>query len=301
MKYENFTGPDDNMIWTWVIEDGEYQFKQVRLKHAIAGDTDSIMMRFPASLEFEDHQELVDISDGIGEMVNDSFADWAMHAFNAPADRVIELQTEREIVSDVSLFLSKKRYILHVVNDEGKWVDKLKIMGVEIKKSDTPEYVKVMLEDLVKMILNGNTNKELTDRIKYHKEEYKNQPLADIARPMSVKGLKKYTDMYEATGSEKGFPYNVRAALFYNSLCGPTDKQIVPGDKIGIVYIKHPRSKYIAFPIDTNTLPSFVTDLTVDYETQWSKAYKKVVSYMSAMGWDFKSKKEANRKKLFGF
>lgn len=301
LLHENFT--ETNLVWTWVgsAEEG-YEFKKVYINHAVAGDTDSIMMSLegviPADTPIDD---VVEVADGIAQLTNDTFPDWVQFAFNAPEERKDAVQTDREIVSDKSLFLSKKRYILHVVNDEGKPVDKLKIMGVELKKSDTPAYVKTMLSSLVDLILDGKTIEDAHEEIHKLKRDYQDQPLRDIARPMSVKKMKEYVDRYKETGSDKGFPYNVRAAMFYNSLCSRSDKKIVPGDKIGILYIKHPKSKYIAFPIDINQFPSFMDDIIVDYDTQWEKAYKKIVSYMKSMEWDLESRKKEVRKGLFGF
>lgn len=241
------------------------------------------------------------LADGIAGLTNEAFPDFVKFAFNTPEERKHKIQTDREIVSDKSLFLTKKRYIMHVVNDEGKPADKLKNMGTEMKKSDTPPAVKDMLAELVDIILDGKTIEDAKIRIKEMKREYQDRELREIARPMSVKGLKKYEQMIEETGSDKGTPYNVRAAMFYNSQCENRHKKIVPGDKIGILYIKNPKSKYIAFPIDINQFPEFMDDIMVDYDMMWDKAYKKIVSYMSSMGWDVESQKKEQRKSLFGF
>lgn len=301
-QHEDFTRDIPNSVWTWVDSNAGYAFEEVVINNAIAGDTDSIMLTFPNGiLDGEDQSDIIAISDAIAEMTNDTFPEFVKFAFNAPDSRKDVIQTDREIISDASFFLSKKRYILHVVNDEGKQSDKLKIMGVELKKSDTPEAVKTMLKELVDIILSGGNKQDAKDAVKRMKNEYPSYDIREIARPMSVNGLKVYNDAYAMDGSMKGFPYNVRAAMFYNSMCGPSDKKIVPGDKIGIVYIKDSRSKYIGFPIDINTLPSFVEELKIDYETQWDKAHKKLISYMSSMGWDIQSQKKAKRNEIFGF
>lgn len=304
-KYIDFDEENEerNVVWNFVEQkNGGFKFEQYHLNHATLGDSDSVYLKlsdiFDSDAKVDD---VVDMADTITRYVNDSYHNFAMHAFNCPADRTNELLSNREIVADAIYVSTKKRYAAHVVDDEGKRVDKLKIKGMEIIKSDTPAYVKVMLMDMVRAILDDKSRQDLQDMIKEFKIEYQKHPLRDIARPMSVKGLKKYNDMLETTGSTKGFPYNVRAAMFYNSLCGTSDKKIVPGDKIGIIYIKDPRSKYIAFPIDINEFPSFMNGLVVDYETQWEKAYKKITSYMASMGWDLESRKKELRKNLFGF
>lgn len=265
-------------------------------------DTDSSMLLFgDIGVDNADHDTYIEISDEIGEVVNSTFPDFVKRAFNCPDSRQHAIQTGREIVSDRSLFLSKKRYIMHVVDDEGKRVDKLKIMGVEIKKSSTADVVKAMLMDTVNMILDGLDGPDILEKIKEMKSDYMESTIPYIATPMSCKGIKKGQDILDKTGSLKGITWHVRAALFYNSLCGPMDKKVVPGDKVGIVYIKNPKSKYVAYPLDINNFPPFMDDLIVDWDTQWEKAYKKIESYISAIGLDIKSRKKAVRKDLFGF
>jgi len=298
-EYKDFE--HTNEIWTWVEKAGEFVFEKDRLEYVVAGDTDSAMLKFPPSIHFESPEEMVEIADEIGNMTNESFSSWAKHAFNIPEERTGVLQTDREIVADAAFFVSKKRYVMHVINDEGKPSDKLKIMGLEVKRSDTPSIVQEYLTDLINMILDDKSADEIKEEIVKMKDNYSKVDLKDIARPMSCKGLKIYQDKFEKTGSTKGFPYQVRAAMFYNSLCGPSDKKIKAGEKIGILYIKDPRSKYIAFPSESNTLPEFVYDMVIDYDTQWQKVEKKIISYLKAMGYDFDSQKAAVREELFGF
>lgn len=158
-----------------------------------------------------------------------------------------------------------------------------------------------MLSELVNAILDGKTEEEVLSLVKKMKHDFKSKPANQIAKPINVKTLKKCQDMYDTTGDMKGFPYQVRAAMFWNSLCGNRDKKIVPGDKIGLIYIRDSRSKYIGFPIDIVEFPSWFSELVVDYETEWNKAHKKLESYLSSIGWDIQGRKDAIKKDLFGF
>lgn len=293
---------ETNVIWGWVDSDDGYRWGSIDLNNARAGDTDSIMLEFPPSIAADlDVDSSVEIADTIGKLTNKAFPDFCMHAFNCPEERKHTIQTDREVVSDKSLFLSKKRYIMHIVDSEGQRVDKLKIMGVELKKSDTSKAIKTLLMELVLAILDGKTEAELLPLIKEMKIRFRNFPPSEIAKPINVKTLKKCQDMYETTGDMKGFPYQVRAAMFWNSLCGKTDKTIVPGDKVGLLYIKHPKSKYIAFPIDMTTFPEWFSELQVDYETEWTKAHNKLESYLASIGLDIQGRKDSIKQELFGF
>ena len=290
-EVEGFSG----YVYDIEVEDTHVFFANDILVH----NTDSgIFSLIDESVVLDD---VIDVADTIASITNDSFPDFVKHAFNCPEDRKHTIQTDREVVSDKSLFLSKKRYIMHIVNDEGKEVDKLKIQGVEIKKSDTPKAVQDYLLKVTKMILDGYSEEEVKEEVAKMKEDFKKRPIQEIARPMSVKKLKQYYDMVDMTGSKKGIHWNGLAAMFYNSLCSTRDKKITPQDKVGILSIRHKDSKYIGFPMDLDELPDFMYDLTYDYPVMWDKSYKKINNYLESLGWDARSKKESKKEELFGF
>lgn len=210
--------------------------------------------------------------------------------------------TSREVVSDKSFFLTKKRYIMHIINDEGEKVDKMKIMGVELIKSDTSIAVKTILREFVDLILNQGTDDQIialrdqTRRDFDHRWSY-----SELATPLNTKSLQKVIDTYKATGSLKGAHYSARAALFWNDMCEQADKPISAGEKIGLIYIKHPKSKYIGFPIDMQTPPLWWGDIYIDYKREWESALKKIENYLSVLGLDVLGRKQAIAKSMFEF
>ena len=299
--YKDFE--ETNKIYCWQGDGDILEYKPYHVNHMIAGDTDSGYFTIPDKIveECDGLDDIVNLADTVGDIANESFPDFCKKAFNCPESRLHTVKTAREVVSDKSFFLTKKRYIMHVVDDEGKRVDKLKIMGVEIKKSDTSIAIKELLMRLVNLILDGYEREHVVKEIKKMKRDFTKFNLKELASPLGCKTLKKLQDQYAATGNLKGGHYSARAAIFYNSLCGPTDKRVNPGEKIGLVYIRHPKSKYIGFPFDINTLPSWVDELQIDYDREWEAAQKKLTNYISALEWDTKSMKTAKKKELFGF
>lgn len=303
-KYEDFIYEKPNTFWLPVAKSSDtVKMTKYHADYQVAGDTDSTMSKLPKEItdQLETMDDVVEVSDLICEITNDGFADYCKTVFNIPEDRASIINADREVIADKALFVSKKRYIMHVVNLEGKKVDYLKIMGLEIIKSDTSQAVKEMLTELTNMMLDEVDMSIAHARIKEMKEEFKRRPLHEIATPMNCKTLKKAKDQRDATGSLKGIHYSARAALFYNDNCGIQDKPIFLGERIGLVYIKDPKSKYIAFPIEESFLPPWMDDIEVDWETMWKKAYTKIVNYMKAVGWDIQSRKEQKRQELFGF
>lgn len=301
MRHEDFV--ETNLIWAFDTTGVHPVYKEHDLNHMLAGDTDSAYMFIPESFtDGASNDEIVEKCDEIGGNIDKTFPDFTKSVFNCPDDRLDTIKTDREAVSDKSLFLTKKRYIMHVINMEGDPCDKLKIMGVELKKSDVSVATKTILRELVDAILDGNSMRTVLDMVTMMKRDFSTRfSPHDIAKPSSCKTLKAAQEIYRETGSMKGFHYTARAAMFYNKICTKSDHRINPGDKIKIIYIKHPDSKYIAFPSEAEELPDWFGDYVIDYDTEWKKTFKKVNNYLTAIGWDLESRRKEKRQELLGF
>lgn len=262
-------------------------YQEYESKHLIAGDTDSAYIDLSGVFDRDaNKEEVIEFADYVGKTTNDSFKYFMKDVFNVPDDRATIIRTEREVVSDKSYFLAKKMYVMHVINMEGVEVDKLKMMGVSIKKTDTPVVVQNMLKELVEMLMDQKSYTEVKKFVDEFKEHYKTLPLLDIGKPIGVKSFTKYDVMYQKSGTMKNFPYHVRASIYYNELCGTNDRKIDSNDKVRIVYIKHPKYKYIALPVDVDEYPSFVDGLFVDWNAQWETVQKKIDIFLTPIGYD---------------
>lgn len=301
MKYVDFK--ETNRIWFFTKNEHGFNFEEVDLNFMVAGDTDSCYMRLPESItDGKTDEEIIEKCDEIAKQIDDTFPQFCMDIFNCPEERNRTIKTDREAVSDKSLFLTKKRYIMHVIDMEGARVDYNKNMGTEIKKSDTSVAVKTLLTELVDMILDGASMDDTLESIKQQKIIFADRfSLNEIGTPKGCKTLKKAEDTFRATGSMKGIPYQARCAMFYNKVRKDSDPVIYPGDKFRLLYIKHPESKYIGIPIDMETPPEWISDFVIDYDREWKNAYKKITNYLASVGWDLESRKEKQREELFGF
>lgn len=193
---------------------------------------------------------------------------------------------KREVIADSGVWVAKKRYALNVYNSEGVSYDppKLKIMGLEIVRSSTPEIVRKSLKDAVKIILN-QTNDDLISFIEQEKKNWNSYSPIEISFPRRVNGLDKYI---ESNGDiKKGAPIHVRGSIIFNNMVdklGLSDvyKHIEEGEPIHYVYLKEPntlRSHVISF---TSKFPEeFNINRYVDYSTMFEKAFldplKKIV------------------------
>lgn len=296
--YKDFDGKEPNTIFnvTNDTDDGSVELRKMTLKHLIAGDSDSAYFSVPEKIVNhldKDEDRITEFCDNVAGYVNDKFPSFIEKAFNCPKERNDSMVAEREVVSDKSLFLTKKRYIMHVVNNEGKKVDKMKIMGVEIKKSSTTVMLKRHLMELVNMILDGYSDEEVKHDIRNRmKEEFYDADLMDIAKPTSIKTLAKAEKSYRMTGSYKGIAWQAKAAMMWNDGRDSMDERLVPGMKIGVLAVNHREYNKIGYPIDLTKLPQWFLSHTFDYDTMWNAHYKTINNYLESMEWDGKSMRQ---------
>ncbi len=276
------------------LKDGNrFNHEYYEPKSIITADTDSVYIDL--SMVFDqsvDKNIVIEYADKLGVDVNESFPSFLQGVFNIPDDRTEIIKTNREVVSDKSFFCAKKKYVMHVINDEGIDKDKMKIMGMEIKKSDTPIVVQDFLKGLVNMLMDDASYEKVEKYIKAFKCKFIKLGMNDIGWPKNIKNLTKYLNIYENRKDKKGFPYHVRASMFYNDNSTTSDIMIHNGSKIKIIYIKHKDSKYVAIPTDSDILSDFVNGLEIDWDMMWSKIQKKIDIYLKPVGYDRDSRQK---------
>jgi uracil-DNA glycosylase family 4 len=121
-------------------------------EYIITGDTDSIFCCFE---DFGKDISVKDIHEWCAQIENFLNEDRIVrmvkkHNIDMDFNR---LKLKNELVISRGLFLAKKRYAIRVINNEGKDVDKINYMGVEIKRSDYPSKSKEFLTELSEMLL----------------------------------------------------------------------------------------------------------------------------------------------------
>ena len=115
---------------------------------------------------------MVALYDKISEEVNGSFKSFMTKAFHCPSTRGEVIKAGRELVGSKGLFITKKRYALLYYDKEGERTDtagkegKMKAMGLDLKRSDTPVFVQDFLSDLLYMVLTGKSETEVLEKNK---------------------------------------------------------------------------------------------------------------------------------------
>lgn len=229
----------------------------------IYGDTDSTYF----NTYTDNVADAIKVADLIAKKVNESYPEFMRETFlcNPGFDQIIK--AGREVVSDRGIFVEKKRYIIHLVDLDGKAVDKMKVMGLDTKKTTLPVAVSKVLNKFIERYLKGETWESVSESIVEYKDQLRNSPdITLLGLPKGVKGIEEYTKKYDDYGMEARLPGHVAASIYYNkSLEEYGDKvsmPIISDMKIKVFYLmgKHGKFKSIALPTDLEVVPRWFLD-----------------------------------------
>lgn len=245
---------------------GEYDYLG---EAVIYGDTDSTYFKTFA----DDHKSAVKIADAVAASVNSDYQRFMQQTFLCTPGFDNIIKAGREIVSDRGIFVEKKRYILHIIDLEGKTVDKMKVMGLDTKKTTIPKHVSTTLNGFIESLLKGKPWETLSQEIvDYKKQLQSSTNIMLVGLPKGISDADGYTKRWKADSSTR-LPGHVAAAIHYNeTLDRFNDKsslRIKSGMKIKVFYLtgKHGQFKSIALPTDIEVIPSWFTEnFQIDYD-----------------------------------
>ncbi len=215
--------------------------------------------------------EAIEVIDKVEQYLNDQINEWAKKQLNTNDPRY---HFSREKICIIGTFLTKKNYILRVLNNEGVDCDKLVEKGVELVKSSHSNEVKELIRSVVNCIFyergKSTANEIYVDAISKFKKLTPDQ----IAVRKNARDHEKWKAKATGLVYGKGTPIHHKGAIYYNFLIdelGLSGKypKISTGQKIKYVYLtKNPYGiSVISFP---DHLPEEF-GLVPDYDIQFKK------------------------------
>ena len=204
---------------------------------------------------------------------------------------------KQEVIAKSGLFVTKKRYGLKIINDNGKKVDKMMVKGLDTVRSSFPTAMKEMLSKLLEDIMMDVPKNALDKFIINFKDSMKLVSFEKIAIPTGVKGLTKYKEKTDNlfTGYKLGTPVHVKATIFHNDLLRyyKLDKkyeQIKNNEKIKWVYLKQNEFglSVIGFKgyDDAPKIIEFIKKHINTDKIYKQVLHKKIMMLYEALGWD---------------
>ena len=259
----------------------------------------------------------------IADKLNVGFPPYMERGHNVPPNRGTIIKCGREVTGLSGLFVKKKRYAIMVYDNEGTRHDtdgklgKIKAMGLDLKRSDTPVIIQDFLKDILSDLLSNKDKNYIIDQITKFKKEFKNKPSWEKGTPKRVNQLFKYGQIMKTEDAEKKkgnkvptIPGHVRAALNWNNLRNINNDnhsmEILGGMKTIVCKLKDNQYGFnsIAIPIDENNIPQWYKDLPFDDATMETNMIdKKIDNLLGVLNWDLINRTNINStiNELFDF
>lgn len=234
--------------------------------------------------------EFYSTCDIIENYLNAKMDEWARKSLRSIDPRFV---FKRETICDSAIFLKKKYYVLHMIDDEGFACDKFKYKGVSVVKTTLPKAIKPYLKKIIEtMILTkdkGKCDKLFSDAY----ETFKALPVESISSISGINTFDKYAgDCQGFDVIAKGMQAHMRAAYYHNVLIdtlnlGGNYPKLKQGDKIRYVNVDSINKYNIDVIGYAGTYPSeFSSIFKIDYETMFeSLMYTNIEYFYKSVNW----------------
>lgn len=288
---------------------GHDEFKDI----AVAGDTDSIYVCITPLLEKHGillldaarkvNKSVHTIIEELNEYMNTEINEKMRKELNSHDPRIV---FKREAIIDKGLFLEKKRYVAHVVDDEGIEVDKWKYVGVEVVRTSMPKAIKPYVKRIIETMMETQDRITTNTVINEAYDVFKSLKPEEVAFVMGIKDYDKHARHAKEFTLPKGAPIHVSSAHNYNILLdklglGSKYEKINSGDKIRWMYITTPNKfgiKSIAFKY------YYPTEFNELFQPAYEKLFEKIIfsvveRFYAAVKWPAHKPTEQLKSDLF--
>jgi len=242
-------------------------------------------------------ENIISYYDAVCEEVNKSFPAFMNRAFHTTLELGQIIAAGREVVASAGLFITKKRYALLVYDNEGKREDaddkpgKIKAMGLDLKRSDTPAFMQDFLKEVLTEVLTGTSEADIMDKIVQFRKEFRAKPSWEKGTPKRVNNLTNHTAVYEKTG--RCGVGHAMAAINWNRLKKMFGDQysidITDGMKTIVCKLRNNPMGItsIGIPTDEKRIPDWFKELPFDDDAMEDAIIgKKLDNLLGELGWD---------------
>src|SRR5210317_1694942 len=291
-------------------------------KAVIYGDTDSVYFSAWPVLKDEiaagkipwSKENCIALYDQVAEQANTTFGNFMARAFHCPKTRSDVIAAGREIVAQSGLYITKKRYAALVIDNEGFRTDgdgkpgKVKAMGLDLRRSDTPVFMQKFLSELLLMVLTDVPQEDVLQRITEFRKEFEQRPGFEKGSPKRANKIGHYQRLEEKQG-KANMPGHVRASINWNTLKRMNgdkySQEIVDGMKVIVCKLKQNPMGYtsVAYPVDEMHLPQWFKELPFDGDAMEGTIIdNKLDNLIGVLNYDLESTKTKNTfNNLFDF
>lgn len=209
-------------------------------------NTDSIFTKYGDALEAiygkdytevpdkEKIEKVIELNESVAQYINNVMIHELLRMHNtSPTEssaKKFNFNFKQELVIRRALFLEiKKKYAIWLVSKEGKPLDKISVSGIEVVRSDYPQFSRDMLQDFIEHILKrGISKEELVMKMCDYKDKYVEQLKTGTIYCAVPSSWNK-----ENYANDR-LPRSVKSMLVYNAIYGPTFRVLDRGYRFDI-------------------------------------------------------------------
>jgi len=250
------------------------------------------------------NEEVYNLVQDIEDDLNVHIKKWAKETLLTNDPRFI---FKRESICDKGVFLQKKRYVLHKLDDEGIVCNKFKYTGVEVVRTTMPNAIKPYVKKIIEHMIMTENQKSTNEIFEETYEIFKSLPIKDIAFVMGVRDYEKYSIYAKDWKVKKGTPIHVKSSIYYNNLLkyyniSSKHENISSGDKIRYFYTMPNKFGLNSLGFKYNLPVEFEKDFKVDYEKMFDKiVYSVIDRFYENVDWKTFKPGQAVNLDLFDF
>lgn len=245
------------------------------------------------------HTEVQNIED----YLNKHIKIWGAKNLNSKDCRFV---FKREVIADVGVFLQKKRYVMHILDDEGIEMDKYKYTGVEVVRSTMPAAIKPYVKNIIETMLSTQDITKTNNVLNEAYKTFKSLPVEDIAFVSGIKNYEKYASECDGFKTGKGMPGHAKAAYYHNILLKKFNieneyESIGSGDKVRYFYVEKPNAYNIGNVAYKYYYPDqFKEVFHIDYEKMFEKIiFSAIERFYENVNWSVQKPGSLTQTNLF--
>ena len=274
-------------------------------------------------------ENIIALYDMISDETNETFPQFMKDTFGTSLEKGSIIRAGRELVASRGIFIKKKKYALLMFDKDGKRLDKdgkkgeMKIMGLDLRRADTPDFMKSFLETLLMNLLSGKDKEEIYEDIKKFRNEFKSRPGWEKGSPRKISDLTKYVNQQKSIDAKTStiggrqtikadektkvnMSGHAKASFNWNKLCDVNhDKFALPitdGTRIIVCKLINNSTGMtsVAYPIDEPHLPQWFKALPFDHSGMEDVIVdNKIMNIVGVLEWDLTDTKEKAGEEFF--
>ena len=240
--------------------------------------------------------------DKIADYINEHISTWVARSFKSLDSRIYY---KRESICDAGIFLRKKHYVLHVLDDEGLAVNKFKYKGVSVVTGKMPKVVKPYIKNVVESLILEKNRDKCNNLFQEAYKVFKTLPCHSVCHISNMNNYAEYSAKCNGLEMASKMPVALKAAYRHDYMLkelnlGVKYPKFKTGDKVRYLTLKKPNRYGIETIAFHDKYPKeFEEIFEVDYETQFNKiVFSSVEAFYDAVHWKLRKPNENVRIEL---